>query len=103
MFVKAISPPLNFGFNANFAFAFQAIQKLYAHYTNLCFAIFCKFLDDFLEDSFSQRIIKESFEKYRLQNSRFSFNNRLSKALRFASAKVGSEKLVDERRAETVP
>ena len=33
--------------NSNISFAFQAIQKLYAHFTNLCFAMICKFLDDF--------------------------------------------------------
>ena len=42
------------------SFAFQAIQKLYAHFTNLCFSVICKFLGDFWgflgRDSFSQRI-----------------------------------------------
>ena len=46
----------------NISFAFQAIQKLYAHFTKLCVAVFCKFLGDFggclCRDSFSQRICK---------------------------------------------
>ena len=41
---------------------FQAILKLYAHVTNLCFAEICKFLGGFRgflgRDSFSQRICK---------------------------------------------
>ena len=49
-------------FNANISFAFQAIQKLSAHFTNLYFGVFCKFLGDFWgflgKDSFSQRISK---------------------------------------------
>ena len=32
------------GFNANISSAFQVIQKLYAHFTKLCLAVFCKFL-----------------------------------------------------------
>ena len=31
----------------NISFAFQAIEKLFIHLTNLCFAEFCKFLGDF--------------------------------------------------------
>ena len=34
-------------FHANISFAFQAIEKLLAHPTNLCFAELCKFLGDF--------------------------------------------------------
>ena len=42
-----------------YTFAFQAIQKLSAHFTNLCFAVICKFLGFFFgRDSFSQRISK---------------------------------------------
>ena len=48
------------GFNANISFAFQGIEKLFIHLTNLCFAEFCKFLGDFWGylggDSFSQLI-----------------------------------------------
>ena len=36
-------------FNANISSAFQVIQKLYAHFTRLCLAGFCKFLGDFWE------------------------------------------------------
>ena len=61
--MKGVFPPLNLGlFNANISFAFQAIQKLSVHLTNLCFAVICKFLVDFWgclgRDSFSQRISK---------------------------------------------
>ena len=46
----------------NIPFVFQAIQKLSARFTNLCFAAICKVLDDFGgflgRDSFSQRISK---------------------------------------------
>jgi len=31
----------------NISFAFQAIEKLFIHLTNLCFVEFCKFLGDF--------------------------------------------------------
>ena len=40
-------------FNANISFAFQAIQKLSANFTNLCFAVICKFwgyFGDFWEE-----------------------------------------------------
>ena len=30
--------------------AFHAIQELSAHFTNLCFAVICKFLGDFWEE-----------------------------------------------------
>ena len=34
-------------FNANISSAFQVLQKLYAHFTKLCLAVFCKFFGDF--------------------------------------------------------
>ena len=44
--------------NANISFAFQAVQKLSAHFTNLCFAAICTFFGDFGgflgRDSFSK-------------------------------------------------
>ena len=59
--LKTVFPPLNW-FNANISSTFQVIQKLHAHFTKLCLAVFCKFFGDFwgcLErDSFSQRISK---------------------------------------------
>ena len=49
--LKAVSQPLKLLiFNANISFAFQAIQKLSAHFTNLYFAMICKFLGDFWEE-----------------------------------------------------
>ena len=33
-----------------FSSAFQLIQKLYAHFTKLCLAVFCKFLGDVWEE-----------------------------------------------------
>jgi len=59
--VEAVFPSRNLGLiNANISFAFQAIEKLFIHPTNLCFAKFCKFLGDFWGysggDSFSQWI-----------------------------------------------
>ena len=51
-----------YAFNANISFTFQAVKNLYAHPTNLCFRMFCKFFGDFLLyleiNSFSQRISK---------------------------------------------
>ena len=42
------------------SFVFQAIEKLFTHPMNLCFAVFCNFLGDFGEylggDSFSRWI-----------------------------------------------
>ena len=49
-------------FNGNISFTLQAIQKLSAHFTNLRFAVICKFWGDLGgvlgRDSFSQRISK---------------------------------------------
>ena len=60
--LKAVFPPLNLQNcvqKANISFAFQAIQKPSAHFTNLCFAVICKFLGEFLEEIvFSQRFSK---------------------------------------------
>ena len=59
-YLKAIFPSRNLGFmrDANISFAFQAIEKLFIHLTNLCLAEFWKFLGDFGGyfggDSFSQ-------------------------------------------------
>ena len=48
--MEAVFPSRNLGLiNANISFAFQAIEKLFIHPTNLCFAKFCKFLGDFWE------------------------------------------------------
>ena len=62
VFPEARLSTAELGFNANISFAFQAIQNPYAHFTNLCSAVFCNFLGDFGgclgRDSFSERISK---------------------------------------------
>ena len=34
-------------FYANISLTFQAIKNLFAHFTYLCFGLFCKFFGDF--------------------------------------------------------
>ena len=36
-----------YGFNANIALTSQAVKNLYAHPTDLCSGLFCKFFGDF--------------------------------------------------------
>ena len=45
--MKAVFPPLNVGLMRIYLVRVKAIQKLSAHFTNLCFAVICKFLGDF--------------------------------------------------------
>ena len=51
-----------YDFDANISFTFQAVKNLFAHPTNLCSGLFCKFFGDFWVyldiESFPQRISK---------------------------------------------
>ena len=54
-----VFPSLNLaGFNANISSAFQVIQKLYANFTKLCLAAFCKFWNVWEEIVFLKGLVK---------------------------------------------
>ena len=54
----AVFPPLNLLFNANiYLVRVPSNPKLCAHFTNLCFAVICKFLGDFWEEIFFLKVL----------------------------------------------
>ncbi len=62
--LKAVYSPLKLCFMRIFLFAFLAIQKLYAQNTNLCFAVFCKFLGG-LGDVLEEIVFLKGLVKFR--------------------------------------